>query len=133
MRQSIASTILIFVAVALADLSGCSAEPAKELLGTWKGTTKIDQEITITIRKDSTIEIETVADSVRDIRKGTYQVIDRRLRIALTVRETQSGDLVKREPKFDQEEALFTFTAANEMVLREGTQAIILERIKGPD
>jgi len=113
--------------------SGCSNDPAKELWGTWKGKTRIDEDITITIRPDSTIEIETGTDSVRQIRKGTYRIVDRRLRITLSTFDTYQGDIVKRRTKADQDEALFTFTGRNEMVLREGTQAIVLTRVEAPD
>ncbi len=110
----------------------CSLDRSKELQGTWKGTTKIDQNITITIGPDSTIEIETEVDSVRQIRKGTYQIIDRRIRIALNSLETDTDGAVKRETKEDQDEALFTMTGKDEMVLRRGTQAIILHRTREP-
>jgi putative alpha-1,2-mannosidase len=129
MRRSSFSTILIIV-VCFAELSGCSDDPAKELYGTWKGKTRIDQNITMRIRSDSTIEIETDADSVRQIRKGTFAIVDRRLRVALDTLETYSGDVVRRQRKIDQDEALFTFTSKDEMVLRKGTQAIVLERVE---
>lgn len=121
-----------FFALLLVQLSACSKDPREKLYGTWKGTTKIEQNITITIRPDSTIEIDTQVDSVREIRKGTYTIVDRRLRIALTRRETYTGDRVVREDKVDQDEAVFTFTGENEMVLRKGTQAMILQRVAAP-
>jgi hypothetical protein len=120
------------IVLAFAFLPGCSDDPVKDLYGTWTGKTRIDQDMTITIRQDRTIEIETQVDSVRQIRKGTYTIIDRRLRIALTTLDTYTGNVVKRETKADQDEALFTFTSRNEMVLRKGTQAIILQRAEAP-
>jgi hypothetical protein len=124
--------IVAVMSVVLAFLSGCGNDPVKDLYGTWTGKTRIDQGITITIRQDRTIEIETQVDSVRQIRKGTYTIVDRRLRIALTSLDTYTGNIVKRETKADQDEALFTFTSHNEMVLRKGTQAIVLQRVDGP-
>lgn len=113
----------LFVAV------GCKKDSLHQLYGAWEGKTRIDQSITVTIRPDSTIRIETDTENGRQIRSGTYAIIDRRIRIALTSLETYSGDTVKREKKADQDEALFTFTGENEMVLRKGTQAIILHRV----
>lgn len=110
----------------------CGADPAISLHGTWTGKTKIDQNITITIGPDSTIEIETEVDSSKQIRKGTYRIIDRRIRITLSSLETYTGDVIKREAKMDQDEALFTMTGKDEMVLRKGTQAIVLQRTRGP-
>ena len=83
------------------------------------------------IRPDSTIEISTmVDDTIRQIRKGTFTLVDRRLRISLTSLDTYSGESVKHESKIDQDEALVTFTSADEIVLRKGTQAMVLERAK---
>jgi len=120
----------ILLAVGLICILGCKTDSRSMLFGRWEGKTKIDQDIAITIRPDSTIEIETQADSSTQIRKGTYQIVDRRLRIALTSLETVTGKTVKRENKADQDEALFTMIGENEMVLRKGTQAIILHRAK---
>jgi hypothetical protein len=130
MKRRISVVILIFLVLTFVGLPGCSSDPAKKLYGTWKGKSKIDQDIAITIRPDSTIEIETQVDTVRQIRKGTYKIIDRRLRISLSDLETFAGDVVKREKKIDQDEALLTLTSADEMVLRKGTQAIVLQRAK---
>lgn len=113
-------------------LAACCREPSNEVHGIWKGKTKIDQDITITLKPDSTIQIETETEGVRQIRKGTYQIIDRRLRISLTSVETFTGGSVRREEKADQDEAVFTITSSNEMVLRRGTQAMVLERVSGP-
>jgi hypothetical protein len=129
MRRRSFTTVFTLI-VCLVECLGCSSDPAKELYGTWKGKTRIDQDIAITIRQDRTIEIETDADSVRQIRKGTFEIIDRRLRVAFDTLEIYNGDIVKRERKVDQDEALFTFTSDDEMVLRKGTQAIVLERIE---
>jgi hypothetical protein len=124
--------ILFFLVLAFVGLPGCGNDPASKLYGTWKGKTKIDQDIAITIRPDTTIEIETQIDTVRQIRKGTFTLVDRRLRIALTTLDTYFGDVIKHEAKIDQDEALYTFTSDDEIVLRKGTQAIILQRVEGP-
>ncbi len=127
------STIsFLFLAASLAGVAACSHDPGERLYGTWKGKTKIDQDITITIRQDSTIAIETEADSVRRVQKGTYQIIDRRLRISLTSVDTYEGDSVSTRLKSDHDEAVFTLTAANELVLRRGEMAIILEKVGEP-
>ena len=115
--------------LALVCIIACTKDRQDRLFGTWEGRTRIDQGISMTFRPDSTIEIETDADSVKQVRQGTFQIVDRRIRIALTLLETYSGNSVKREMKADQDEALFTFTGENEMVLRKGTQAIILHRV----
>lgn len=124
-----ARTSSFFLAFALAGIIGCTSDPWSKLYGTWEGKTRIDQNISITMRPDSTIEIETETDSGRQISKGTYQIIDRRIRIALTSVETYTGNVAKLENKADQDEALFTFAGKNEMVLRKGTQAIVLHRV----
>jgi hypothetical protein len=129
MRRSSFSTILIIV-VCFAGIFGCSNDPAKDLYGTWKGKTRIAQDIVMTIRNDKTIEIETDSDSVRQVRKGTFVIVDRRLRATLDTLETYTGNVVKRERKVDFDEALFTFISDDEMVLRKGTQAIVLERVE---
>jgi hypothetical protein len=124
--------VVVLVTFCLFILTGCNRDPLSGLYGTWEGKTRIDQNISITMRPDSTIEIETEVDSARQVRKGTYHVIDRRLRIALSSLETYAGDVIKHETKVDQDEALFTMTGKDEMVLRKGTQAIILHRTRGP-
>ncbi len=130
MRSLSGVCVVVLFTFAAGITPGCKQNPARDLCGTWRGTTKIDQEISITIRPDSTIEIETVADSVRQIRRGTYTLLDRRLRINLDTLETHVGDAVKREMKPDQDEAVLTFTGKNEIVLRKGLQAIVLERVE---
>jgi hypothetical protein len=129
MRRSSFAAILIIV-VCFAGIFGCSNDPAKDLYGTWKGKTRIAQDIVMTIRNDKTIEIETDSDSVRQVRKGTFVIVDRRLRATLDTLETYTGNVVKRERKVDFDEALFTFISDDEMVLRNGTQAIVLERVE---
>jgi hypothetical protein len=129
MRRSSFAAILIIV-VCFAGIFGCSNDPAKDLYGTWKGKTRIAQDIVMTIRNDKTIEIETDSDSVRQVRKGTFVIVDRRLRATLDTLETYTGNVVKRERKVDFDEALFTFISDDEMVLRKGTQAIVLERVE---
>jgi hypothetical protein len=124
--------VVVLLTFGFFTFAGCNRDPLSGLYGTWAGKTRIDQNISITMRPDSTIEIETQVDSARQVRKGTYQVIDRRLRIALSSLETYTGDVIKRETKVDQDEALFTMTGKDEMVLRKGTQAIILHRTRGP-
>lgn len=114
-------------------LPGCSKDPLRDLYGTWKGQTKIDQTMTITLRPDSTIEIEIQGEDVRTVRKGTYELVDRRLRTTLTTLETFTGKAVKREEKVDQDEAVLTMTSKNELVLRKGTQAVVLERVLTPN
>jgi hypothetical protein len=131
MKRRISVVIFISFVLALVGLPGCSNDPVSKLNGTWKGKTKIDQDIAITIRPDSTIEIETQVDTLRQIRKGTFRLVDRRLRIALTTLDTYAGDVIKHEAKVDQDEALYTFTSDDEIVLRKGTQVIILQRVEG--
>ncbi len=123
-----APPVFVFAIIVL-QLLGCSKSVEQRLCGTWKGTTRIDQPMTITIRADSTIQIEMEGDSGRVVRRGTYSIVDRRLRIKLTTTETIDGDRVTREDKTDQDEATFVFTGENEMVLRKGLQAIVLERV----
>ena len=129
MTRSSSIVAIVFLAIDILGTSGCSKTVEQKLCGTWKGTTRIDQGITITLRPDSTIQIETEEDSVQVVRNGTYSIVDRRLRIRLTSQETIQGDLVTRKSKIDHEEAVFTFTGENEMVLREGLLAIVLERV----
>ena len=124
--------VVVLLTLGIFALGGCNKDPLNGLYGKWEGQTRIDQNISITMRPDSTIEIETEVDSARQIRKGTYQVIDRRIRIALSSLETYTGAVIKHETKVDQDEALFTMTGKDEMVLRKGTQAIILHRTRGP-
>ena len=126
-RSQIALLVLV-----LCSLLSCKNDPLQRLYGTWEGKTRIDQNISMTFRPDSTIEIETDTDYGKEIRKGTFQIIDRRIRIALTSLETYMGDTVKRQHKLDHDEALFTFTGKNEMVLRKGTMAIILHKKESP-
>ncbi len=124
-RRNLAVGLLLVIAI----LPGCSRDPLERLYGTWKGKTRIDQDITITIKRDSTIAIETEDDSLRQIRRGTYQVIDRRLRISLASVETYEGDSVRTQVKVDHDEAVFTLTGADELVLRRGQMAIVLEKV----
>lgn len=131
MRAS--SKVAVLLVFGFFIVPGCNRNPLTGLYGTWEGKTRIDQNIVITMRPDSTIEIETEEDSARQVRKGTYQVIDRRIRITLSSLETYTGDVVKRETNMDQDEALFTMTGRDEMVLRKGAQAIILHRTRGAD
>jgi hypothetical protein len=124
--SSLAGFAVVFLALALL---GCGKTVEERLCGTWEGTTRIDLPITITIRPDSTIQSETKEDSGHVVRAGTYSIVDRRLRIHLTSVERIVGDSVRREDKIDHDEATFTFTGENEMVLRKGLQAIVLERV----
>ncbi len=122
------TALIVMGAIALV-VTSCRKKPLEKLYGTWTGTSKIDQDITITLRPDSTIEIETEADSVRQVRKGTYQIVDRRLRIVLKSVETYTGDSVRREMKNEHDEAVFTLTYDDELVLRRGAQVLVLHRV----
>ena len=114
-------------------LPGCSKDPLSDLYGTWKGQTKIDQTMTITLRPDSTIEIEIEGEDIRTVRRGKFQMVDRRLRTTLTTLETLTEKAVKREEKVDHDEAVLTMTSKNEMVLRKGIQAVVLDRVLTPN
>jgi len=126
---TVRSYFVLFLPFVLSSFVSCRNDPLSKLYGRWEGKTKFDQDISITLNRDSTIEIETQTDEGRQIRTGTYRIVDRRIRIALTTLEIHSGNTVKREKRIDQDEAVFTMTGKDEMVLREGTQAIILRRI----
>ena len=129
MKSRISHAAFVGLLFFIVGLLACSRRSGDELYGTWQGRTRIDQDISITIRRDSTIEITTtVDDTIRQIRKGTYALVDRRLRISLTGLDTFKGNVVTHENKIDQDEALVTFTSADEIVLRKGTQAMVLER-----
>jgi hypothetical protein len=128
MKHKPFSALLLLTGISLISLLSCSRDPLERLYGTWKGKTRIDQDITITIRPDSTIAIETEVDSIRQIKRGTYRVVDRRLRILLTSTETIEGDSVKTQRRLDQDEAVYTLTSAKELVLRRGEMAIVLQR-----
>ncbi len=121
--------LLLLSAAFLAGVCACNRDPLDRLYGTWSGKTKTDQDITITIGRDSTIAIETVEDSVRKVQKGTYLIIDRRIRISLTTMETYEGDNVTRQKKTGADEAVFTLTRGNELILRRGLQAIVLQKV----
>ncbi len=108
---------------------GCGKDPYERLYGTWSGKTRIDQDITIRIHRDSTIEIETDVDSVRQVQKGTFQIIDRRIRIQFKTMETYTDDGVVRQEKTGTDEAVFTLTRSNELVLRRSLQAIVLQKV----
>jgi hypothetical protein len=129
MKQKPFSALLLLMGIFLISSLSCSQDPLERLYGTWRGKTRIDQDITITIRPDSTIAIEIEADSVRQIKTGTYQVIDRRLRILLTSTQTFEGDSVKKQRKIEHDEAVYTVTRANELVLRRGEMAIVLGKV----
>ncbi len=130
MNQPRSHVVAFAVLLTALGFFACTESTEERLCGVWKGTTRIDQSITITIRPDSTIAIETTEDSVIQIREGTYTILDRRLRIRLTTLERRIGSNVRRETKPDQDEAVFTFTGKNEMVLRKGLQAIVMERVE---
>lgn len=118
----------MLLAILFSGLSSCSHDPLEHLYGTWKGKTKIDQDITMIIKPDSTIAIETEEDSVKRVQKGTYQIVDRRIRIVLTSFEVFEGDSVRREKKKAHDEAVFTLTYYNELVLRRGEQVMVLHK-----
>jgi hypothetical protein len=131
MKRYTTPTCHSIVLIICLGLAACNSTSGDKLYGTWQGKTRIEQDITMMIRPDSTIEISTmVDDTIRQIRKGTFTLVDRRLRISLTSLDTYSGESVKHESKIDQDEALVTFTSADEIVLRKGTQAMVLERAK---
>jgi hypothetical protein len=131
MKRRVTRAAIAGLLLTILGLSACNSGSGDRLYGTWQGKTLIDQDISITIRPDSTIEISTtVDDTVRQIRKGTYALVDRRMRISLTTLDTYSSGDIRHESKIDQDEAVVTFTSADEIVLRRGTQAMVLERTK---
>ena len=127
-KYPIQCIVILFVTSFVPVVSGCSRDAVDRLHGTWIGKTRIDQDITITIGKDSTIAIETADDSVRKVQRGTYQIVDRRIRISLDSLETYTESGVKRERKTGADEAVFTLTMGNELILRRGLQAIVLQK-----
>ncbi len=131
MQKSRLLIFALFTSGLVAAGSGCSRDPLDQLYGTWKGKTKIDQDITMTFGRDSTIAIETVQeeDSIRKIQRGTFQIVDRRIRIWLTSLETYTGGSVKREKKTGADEAVFTLTMGDELILRRGLSAIVLQKV----
>lgn len=120
---------LVSLILLLVSVTGCGRDPYEKLYGTWSGKTRIDQDITIRIHRDSTIEIETEVDSVRQVQKGTFQVIDRRIRIQFKTMETYTDQGVMRQEKTGTDEAVFTLTRSNELVLRRSLQAIVLQKV----
>jgi hypothetical protein len=128
-QNSLLFVILLLVLVAAG--AGCGRQIPVNLVGTWKGTTKLDQDIIMTFGSDSSIRIETMVDSVRQVRGGTFHLVDRRVRIVLAYVETFAGNTPHRITKVDQDEAVLTMTHKDEFVLRKGDQVVIFEREGG--